>query len=65
LLKDELLPLQAKALDPGGRESYSLDLMEYTPGPVDESLLALPSTYREEDGAQTSRKSEPQPMHER
>lgn len=48
LLDDEMLPLRAKAVDASGRELYSLELVEYSPGPVDEALLALPATYRAE-----------------
>jgi hypothetical protein len=39
LLEDDLLPLQAKVTDAGGRELYSLELIEYSPGPVDEAML--------------------------
>jgi hypothetical protein len=34
------------ARDAGGQERYSVELIEYSPGPVDPSLLALPSNYR-------------------
>lgn len=46
LLEDDMLPLQAKVTDAGGRELYSLELIEYSPGPVDEAMLALPPNYR-------------------
>lgn len=46
LLKDELLPLQGSVREAGGREVHSFELIEYSPGPVDESQLALPTNYR-------------------
>ena len=45
LLLDKLVPLRAVARDAGG-ERYSIELIEYSPGPVDASLLVLPSNYR-------------------
>lgn len=54
LLDDEMLPLQAKVTDAGGRELYSLELIEYSPGPVDEAMLALPSNYRAEGASGAS-----------
>jgi len=49
LLKDELLPLQASARDTQGREVYTLELIQYSAGPVDPALLALPQSYRKQD----------------
>jgi hypothetical protein len=46
LLKREMMPLTASVKDNAGRELYSLQLLEYSPGPVDESQLAIPSSYR-------------------
>jgi Domain of unknown function (DUF4412) len=46
LLVDKLVPLRAVARDAGGQERYSVELIEYSPGPVDPNLLALPSNYR-------------------
>jgi hypothetical protein len=46
LLDEQLLPLRASVADAGGRELYSLELVEYSPGPVDDSMLTLPPTYR-------------------
>lgn len=46
LLADQLLPLQARVTDSSGRELYALELIEYSPGPVDEAMLALPQSYR-------------------
>jgi len=46
LLLKKLVPLRAVAHDAGGQERYSVELIEYSPGPVDPSLLALPSNYR-------------------
>jgi hypothetical protein len=48
LIEDDLLPLQAKVTDAAGHELYSLELIEYSPGPVDEAMLALPTNYRAE-----------------
>jgi len=46
LLLDKLVPLRAVARDAGGQQRYSIELIEYSPGPVDASLLKLPSNYR-------------------
>jgi hypothetical protein len=46
LVKDELLPLQGSVRDAGGRELYSFELTEYSPGPVDATQLVLPQNYR-------------------
>jgi hypothetical protein len=46
LLKRELLPLRALAHDAQGRELYRLELVEYSPGPVDRDLLTVPPTYQ-------------------
>lgn len=46
LLLDKLVPLRAEARDASGQQRYSIELIEYSPGPVDPSLLALPSNYR-------------------
>ena len=46
LLLNKLVPLRAVARDAGGQQRYSVELIEYSPGPVDPSLLALPSNYR-------------------
>jgi hypothetical protein len=54
LLGDDLLPLQAKVTDAGGRELYSLELIEYSAGPVDEAMLALPPNYRAESAGGAS-----------
>jgi hypothetical protein len=46
LLAQQLMPLEATARDASGRELYSLELVRYAAGPVDDSMLALPSNYR-------------------
>jgi len=46
LLLDKRVPLRAVARDAGGHERYSIELIEYTPGPVDPSLLVVPNNYR-------------------
>jgi hypothetical protein len=46
LLKRELLPLRALARDAQGRELYRLELVEYSSGPVDRALLAVPPDYQ-------------------
>lgn len=56
LLKEELMPLRASVRDGAGKEQYSLELMQYAPGPVDQSLLQVPENYtsanpRGKDGA--------------
>jgi hypothetical protein len=47
LLDEQTLPLRASVADAHGRELYSLELVEYSPGPVDESMLVMPATYRD------------------
>jgi hypothetical protein len=46
LLLDKLVPLRAVARDAGGQQRYSIELLEYSPGPVDPALLVVPSNYR-------------------
>jgi len=46
LLRQQLLPLRAVAHDPKGRELYRLELVDYSPGPVDRELLSVPANYR-------------------
>jgi hypothetical protein len=46
LLKQQRFPLRASATDSTGHERYSLELVEYTPGPVNAALLTVPSAYR-------------------
>lgn len=48
LLKEELMPLRASVRDAAGKEQYSLELMQYAPGPVDSSLLSVPQNYTPE-----------------
>lgn len=55
LLEDDLFPLQARAVGPSGLELYSLELIEYSADPVDESVLRVPSTYAARTGAPTNR----------
>lgn len=50
LLAKERLPLQASARDGSGRELYSLGLTRYEADSVDDSMVALPSHYREVRG---------------
>lgn len=59
LLKEELMPLRASVRDAAGKEQYSLELMQYAPGPVDSSMLSVPENYtpenpRTNDGAMGS-----------
>lgn len=56
LFEKNMMPLQATAEDAQGRPLYSLDVTQYTGGPIDESLVALPSNYREEAGSTTARR---------
>jgi len=46
LLHQQLLPLRAVAHDAGGHELYRLELVEYSPGPVDRELLSVPAQYQ-------------------
>lgn len=46
LLDQQRLPLRATARDAGGGELYTLNLIRYTAGPVDDSQVALPSNYQ-------------------
>jgi hypothetical protein len=50
LIDTGYMPLQASARDQSGREVYRLDLTRYTAGSVDDSMVALPSNYRAEEG---------------
>lgn len=49
LLKEELMPLRASVRDAAGKELYSLELMQYAPGPVDSTLLSVPPNYKPEN----------------
>jgi hypothetical protein len=49
LLKEELMPLRASVRDAAGKERYSLELMQYAPGPVDASMLGVPENYTPEN----------------
>jgi hypothetical protein len=49
LLKDELMPLRASVQDAAGKQVYSLELMQYSPDPVDPSLLSVPENYKPEN----------------
>ncbi|MEO8183258.1 MAG: DUF4412 domain-containing protein [Deltaproteobacteria bacterium] len=46
LLQQQLLPLRAVAHDAGEHELYRLELVEYSPGPVDRALLSVPTNYQ-------------------
>jgi len=46
LLHQQLLPLRAVAHDASGHELYRLELLEYSPGPVDRALLSVPAGYQ-------------------
>lgn len=46
LLDEQRLPLRASARDDKGQELYTLELIRYTPGPVADSMVALPSDYK-------------------
>jgi hypothetical protein len=48
LVKEDLLPLSANARDDQGRERYTLELVQYSAGPVDPELLSAPDNYRRE-----------------
>jgi hypothetical protein len=45
LLSQERFPLRAQVQDTAGHPRYSLELVEYSPGPVSSALLAVPSDY--------------------
>lgn len=49
LLKEELMPLRARVQDAAGKELYSLELMQYAPGPIDPQLLVVPENYSPEN----------------
>ncbi|MEY2936275.1 MAG: hypothetical protein RL033_7024 [Pseudomonadota bacterium] len=49
LLKDEQIPLRARVRDAAGKELYSLELVQYAPGPVDPQLLVVPENYAPEN----------------
>jgi hypothetical protein len=46
LLDQQRFPLRASARDASGRQLYTLEPIQYSAGPVDDSLVALPSDYR-------------------
>lgn len=46
LIDQQMIPLEATVRDAAGRDLYSLSLVRYAAGPVDDSMVALPSTYR-------------------
>ncbi len=56
LLDEQMLPLRASVADARGHELYSLELVEYSPGPVDDSMLAMPATYRAAETAGEARR---------
>jgi hypothetical protein len=56
LLDEQMLPLRASVTDARGQELYSLELVEYSPGPVDDSMLALPAAYRAAEEAGEARR---------
>lgn len=45
LLNQQRFPLRAQVKDTGGHERYSLELVEYSPGPVNTALLTVPPDY--------------------
>jgi hypothetical protein len=45
LLEDEELPITASVRTPNGDEQYRVTLEEYSPGPLDEALFAIPKNY--------------------
>jgi hypothetical protein len=53
LLEDHLLPLEATVRE-GAREVYRVELIQYTPAPVDAAMLAVPETYRRRDPQQAA-----------
>jgi hypothetical protein len=46
LLDEDLFPLTARVNDAAGKELYRLELVTYSPGPVADAELALPSNYK-------------------
>ncbi len=46
LVKDQLLPLEARVTEGQGRLRYALELMQYAPGPIDPELIEVPDNYR-------------------
>lgn len=59
LLRRQLFPLQASATGAGGRPLYSLELVRYAAGPIDEAMVAVPSNYREVTGSAAPGASRP------
>jgi len=51
LLGEEFMPLEATARDAAGKELYTVELVRYDAGSVDESMVSLPRTYRAAEGA--------------
>jgi hypothetical protein len=48
LLADHLLPIVATVRE-GGRELYRVELIEYSPAPIDAASLTLPASYQPRD----------------
>jgi hypothetical protein len=46
LLNQQQFPLRAQVTDPKGHDRYSLELVEYSPGPVNTALLTVPADYQ-------------------
>ncbi len=46
LLNEDLFPLSAKVTDAAGKEMYRLELVTYSPGPVSDAELSLPTDYK-------------------
>lgn len=53
LLEDHLLPIEA-AVREGAREVYRVELIQYTPAPIDAAMLAVPESYQRRDPQQAA-----------
>lgn len=53
LLEDHLLPIQATVRE-GSREVYRIELVQYSPAPIDAATLSVPESYRRRDPQQAA-----------
>jgi hypothetical protein len=51
VLDKDYWPITASVRDAKGKELYSVNVVEYSPGPVQDSELAIPPNYREVDAS--------------
>ena len=55
VLEKDYWPITASVRDQKGNELYSVNVVEYSPGPVQDSELAIPPSYHETDASKVGR----------